>query len=67
MDLKSVVSKQKCIDYIEKWPYMVIFLYNLYIFVWIQHSCLDNLVIALDLSISVIRWFGVAYQNEKLV
>ena len=30
---KSVVSKQKCIDYIEKLPFMVIFLYNLYIFI----------------------------------
>ena len=29
MEPKSVVSKQKCIDYIEKWPFMVIFLYNL--------------------------------------
>ena len=28
-----VVSKQKCIDHIEKWPFMVIFLHNLYIFV----------------------------------
>ena len=26
---------QKCVDYIEKWPLMVIFQYNLYIFVWI--------------------------------
>ena len=29
--------QQKWIDYIEKWPFMVIFLYNLYIFVWKQH------------------------------
>ena len=27
------ISKQTCIDYIEKWAFMVIFLYNLYIFV----------------------------------
>ena len=27
VDPKSVVSKQKCIDYIEKLPLMVIFLY----------------------------------------
>ena len=30
---------QKCIDYIENWPFfifIIIFLYNLYIFVWIQ-------------------------------
>ena len=26
------MSKQKCIDYIEKWPLLVSFLYNLYIF-----------------------------------
>ena len=29
--------KNKNLDYKEKWPLMVIFLYNLYIFVWIQH------------------------------
>ena len=28
-------GSQLCIDYIEKWPWMVIFQYNLYIFVWI--------------------------------
>ena len=27
---------------------MVIFQYNLYIFVWIQHSCLTNNVYAMD-------------------
>ena len=26
--------KQKCIDYMEKWPFMVILPYNLYIFVY---------------------------------
>ena len=31
-------GSQKCIDYIEKWPYMVIFQYNLYIFVWIYNT-----------------------------
>ena len=30
--------KQKCLDYLEKLPFMVIFLYNLYIFVLIQHE-----------------------------
>ena len=30
------VANQKCIDYIEKWPYMVIFLYKLYIFYTIR-------------------------------
>ena len=33
---KSCIQ-QKCMDYIEKWPFMVIFLYNLYICVGIQH------------------------------
>ena len=28
-------GSQKCVDYIENWPLMVIFLYNLYIFVYI--------------------------------
>ena len=26
-------------NYVEKWPFMVIFLYNLYIFVWMQKCC----------------------------
>ena len=34
---------------------MVIFLYNLYIFVWTQHGCLVNTVFAFDPSISVIK------------
>ena len=32
VDPKSVVSEQKCLDYIEILPFMGIFLYNLYIF-----------------------------------
>ena len=38
---------------------MVIFLYNLYIFVWIQHGCLANMVFAFDPSNSVKKrlWF----------
>ena len=58
MDPKNIVSKLnklKCIDYIEKWPFMVIFLYNLYIFVWIQYSCLANMDFAWYLSDSVIK------------
>ena len=36
----------KCIDYIEKWPFMVIFLYNLYIFLSIfEPCCIQNRVI----------------------
>ena len=33
MEPKNVVAKQKCIAYIEKLPFMVIFLHNLYILV----------------------------------
>ena len=47
---KSAVSKQKCIDHIEeKWQlnFMAIFLYSVYIFVWIQHDCLANVVFLL--------------------
>ena len=47
MDPKSVVSKQKCIDYIERWPFIVIFQYVIDIFVWVQHSCLANMVFTL--------------------
>ena len=36
-------------------PKMVIFLYNLYIFVWIQHGCLTNMVYAMDPNNSVIK------------
>ena len=36
---------------------MVIFLYNLYFFVWIQHGSLTNIVYALDPNSSVLkRW-----------
>ena len=36
---------------------MVIFLYNLYIFLWIQHCCLAKTVFALDPINSVIKRF----------
>ena len=48
-------GSQKCIDYIEKWPFMVIFQYNLYIFVWIWHSCLTNMVYVIDPNNSVYK------------
>ena len=48
-------GSQKCIDYIEKYPFMVIFQYNLYIFVWILHGCLTNTVYAMDPNNSVIK------------
>ena len=38
---------------------MVIFLYNLYIFGWMQHCCLANEVSAVDPSNSVIKSCGV--------
>ena len=34
---------------------MVIFQYNLYIFVWIYHGCLTNTVYAMDPNNSVIK------------
>ena len=34
---------------------MVIFLYNLYIYISIQHGCSANMVLALDFSYSVIK------------
>ena len=40
---------------------MVIFLCNLYIFVWIQQGCLDNIVSALDPSNSVIQRLWCTY------
>ena len=43
------MSKQKYIDYIEKWPCIVIFLYILYIFDWIQHDCLAHHLTVLDI------------------
>ena len=34
---------------------MVIFQYNIYIFVWILHGCLTNMVYAMDPNNSVIK------------
>ena len=40
--LNDVVSEQKCIDYTEKLPFMVTFLYNLYIFAVVpKQKCID--------------------------
>ena len=45
---------------------MVIFLYKLYFFVWIQHGCLANTGLALDPSNSVIkRLWCVVFAKEK--
>ena len=47
---KVMYPNKKCIDYIEEWPFNVIFLYNLYIFIClkvdpkkccIQTKCID--------------------------
>ena len=58
MDASTVVSKQKCIDYIDKWQicidYIHVVKYNLYIFVWTQHSCLADRVFPVDPSHSII-------------
>ena len=40
---------------------MVIFQYNLYIFVWIQHGCLTNTVYAMDPNNSVIKRLWCVY------
>ena len=53
MDPKHNISKQSCINYIEKVPFIVIFLHNPYIFVWIQQGCLANRDFALSSNNSV--------------
>ena len=59
-------TKKKCIEYIDKWP----FLHILYIFDWIQHNCFAHRVFALDLSNNVIKrlwgWLGVAKVSDIL-
>ena len=42
------LHNQEFTDYIDKRPFMVIFLYYLYVFVWIKHGCLANKVFGLD-------------------
>ena len=54
VDPISVLSKPECIDCIENWPFMVIFLYNLDLFVLIQNSYLGNMVFTLGPSNCVI-------------
>ena len=48
-----------------KRPFMVIFLYNVCIFVWIQQSCLTNTVLALDPSNSVIMRLKCSFNFMK--
>ena len=57
----------KCIDCTEKWPKMVIFQYNLYIFVWIQLSCLTIFDYALDHGNSIIKWLWSIWQIWHLL
>ena len=52
------IQKKKCIEYVENFPFMAIFLHNLYIFVWIKQDCFANMVFALDLSNSVMMFFS---------
>ena len=40
---------------------MVIFQYNLYIFVWIQHGCLTSTIFAMDPNNSVIKRLRCTY------
>ena len=48
----------------RKWPFTVIFLYNLKILVWMQNCCLATMAFALDPSNSVI--FGI-FSNIHLL
>ena len=41
---------------------MVFFLYNLYIFVWIQHGCLNNTVFALGPSSCLLWWSEINFK-----
>ena len=45
---------------------LTFFLYNLYIFVWIQHSCLANTVFALDPSNKKTLVYKRMYNEEKV-
>ena len=46
---------------------MIIFLYDPYIFVWIQHGCLANMVFALNPNNSVIkRLWCIYYFTDKI-
>ena len=47
---KCCIQKKMYRLYRKKWLLMVILLYNIYIFVWIQHRCLTNTVFALGPS-----------------
>ena len=67
VDPRSIISKQKCKDFIAKWPFMIIFLHNLYIFVWIQYGSLANTAFALAHSCSVIKRLSCIYKGNIFV
>ena len=53
--LKKIVPRHKCLYHMEKWQFMAIFLYNLYIFVYINHGCLTIILLTLDSCNGVIK------------
>ena len=52
---KEKQIKKNNINYVEKLSLMVTFVYNLYIFVWIQYGCNTNMGFAFDPSNSTIK------------
>ena len=62
------MSKASLYSYAEKQPCMVTFLYNLYIFIWIQHGCFF-LLLAFDPSNSVIKrlWCTFLWRYKKTI
>ena len=61
VDCKSVVSTQKCIDYIERLPFMVIFLCSLYIFVVKKYRLYRKMIIYGHFSIFSIHFLWIRY------
>ena len=50
-----MIHKNDYLIYSKIYRLYYIFLYNLYIFVWIQHGCSINMVFALEPSNSVVK------------
>ena len=66
MDPRKVVSREECFkqmltEFIQEINFMAIFLYNLDVFVWLQHSYLANNVLAFDNN-SIIKWLWCIYE-----
>ena len=63
VDPKSVVSEQKCLDYIEILPFMGIFLYNLYIFRLFKGGpkkcCIETKMFRLYRNIIIYGYFSI--------